>query len=34
LLAEHFGVSQSQVNILSGLRSRNKVIDVAGMSVI
>jgi len=29
LLAEHFGVPQSQVRILSGLRSRNKVIEVA-----
>jgi len=28
LLAEHFGVSQSQVNILSGFRSRNKVVEV------
>jgi len=28
LLAEHFGVPQSQVRILSGLRSRNKVIEV------
>ena len=30
LLAEHFGVSQSQVRILSGLRSRNKVIEIEG----
>jgi len=29
LLAEHFGVPQSQVRILSGFRSRNKVIEVA-----
>ena len=29
LLAEHFGVPQSQVRILSGFRSRNKVIQVA-----
>jgi uncharacterized protein len=29
LLAEHFGVSQSQVRILSGFRNRNKVIGVA-----
>ena len=29
LLAEHFGVSQSQVRILSGFRNRNKVIEVA-----
>lgn len=28
LLAEHFGVSQSQVKILSGFRSRNKVIEI------
>jgi hypothetical protein len=28
LLARHFGVSQSQVKILSGFRSRNKVIEV------
>jgi uncharacterized protein (TIGR00251 family) len=28
LLAEHFSVSQSQVRILSGFRSRNKVIEV------
>jgi len=30
LLAEHFGVPKSQVRILSGFRSRNKVIEVAG----
>ena len=29
LLAEHFGISQSQVRILSGFRSKNKVIEVA-----
>jgi uncharacterized protein (TIGR00251 family) len=29
LLAEHFGVPQSQIKILSGFRSRNKVIEVA-----
>jgi uncharacterized protein (TIGR00251 family) len=29
LLAQHFGVSQSQVRILSGFRSKNKVIEVA-----
>ena len=29
LLAEHFGVPQNQVRILSGFRSRNKVIEVA-----
>ena len=28
LLAEHFGVSRSQVRILSGFRSRNKVVEV------
>ena len=29
LLAEHFGVPHSQVRILSGFRSRSKVIEVA-----
>jgi uncharacterized protein (TIGR00251 family) len=28
LLAEHFGVSQRQIVISSGFRSRNKVIEV------
>ena len=28
LLAEHFGVPQSQVRILSGFRSKNKTIEV------
>jgi hypothetical protein len=28
LLAAHFAVSQTQVKILSGFRSRNKVIEV------
>ena len=28
LLAEHFSVPQNQVKILSGFRSRNKVIEV------
>jgi uncharacterized protein (TIGR00251 family) len=28
LLAAHFGVPQSQVRILSGFRSRNKVIEI------
>ena len=28
LLAEHFGVPQSQVRILSGLSSRNKIVEV------
>jgi len=30
LLAEHFGVPQSRVRILSGFGSSNKVIEVAG----
>ena len=29
LLAQHFGVSQRQVRILSGFKSKNKVIEVA-----
>lgn len=29
LLAEHFGVPQSQVRILSGFRSKNKLVEVA-----
>jgi uncharacterized protein (TIGR00251 family) len=29
LLAEHFGVTHNQVRILSGLRSSNKVVEVA-----
>jgi len=29
LLAEHFGVAKSRVRILSGFRSKNKVIEVA-----
>ena len=28
LLAQHFGVPKSQVRILSGFRSKNKVIEV------
>ena len=28
LLAQHFGVPQSQVRILSGFKSRNKVVEV------
>jgi uncharacterized protein (TIGR00251 family) len=28
LLAEHFSVPQSQVRILSGLRAKNKVIEI------
>jgi uncharacterized protein (TIGR00251 family) len=28
-LAEHFSISKSQVKILSGFRSRNKVIEIA-----
>jgi hypothetical protein len=30
LLAEHFGVPKSQVRILSGFGSKNKVVEVAG----
>jgi len=30
LLAEHFGVPKSQVRILSGFTSRNKVVEVVG----
>ena len=29
LLAEHFGVPQSQVRILSGFKNKNKVIEIA-----
>jgi uncharacterized protein (TIGR00251 family) len=29
LLAQHFGVPQSRVRILSGFKSRNKVVEVA-----
>ena len=29
LLAGHFGISQSQVRILSGFKSKNKVIEIA-----
>ena len=29
LLAQHFGVPQSQVRIISGFRNKNKVIEVA-----
>ncbi len=28
LLAKHFGISQSQVRILSGLKSRSKIVEV------
>ena len=28
LLAQHFGVSQGQVRILSGFKSKNKVVEV------
>jgi len=28
LLAEHFGVAMSRVRILSGLKSKNKVVEV------
>lgn len=30
LLAQHFGVPQNQVKIVSGLRNKNKVIEVRG----
>ena len=30
LLAEHFGVPQSQVKILSGFKSKNKIIEIVG----
>jgi len=30
LLAEHFGVPQSQIKILSGFTTRNKIIEIAG----
>jgi uncharacterized protein len=29
LLAEHFGVPRSRVRILSGFRSKNKIVEVA-----
>jgi len=29
LLAEHFGVPQSRVRIISGFRSKNKIIEIA-----
>jgi uncharacterized protein len=29
LLAEYFGVSQTRVSILSGLRSKDKVVEIA-----
>lgn len=29
LLAKHFGVPRSQVRILSGLRSKNKIIELS-----
>ena len=28
LLAQHFGVPRSQIRILSGLRSRNKIVEL------
>jgi uncharacterized protein (TIGR00251 family) len=28
LLAKHFGIPQSQIRIISGFRSRNKIIEV------
>jgi uncharacterized protein (TIGR00251 family) len=33
LLAEHFGVPRSQVRILSGFRSKNKVIEVGEQQI-
>ena len=30
LLAQHFGIPRSQVRILSGFKSKNKVIEVVG----
>jgi len=30
VLAEHFGVPQSQVRILSGFKAKNKIIEIAG----
>lgn len=30
LLAAYFGIPQSQVRVLSGFRSRNKVVEVGG----
>lgn len=30
LLAEHFGVPQSQVKILSGFKAKNKIIEIVG----
>ena len=33
LLAEHLGVPRSQVRILSGFRSKNKVIEVAEQQI-
>jgi hypothetical protein len=32
LLAEHFGVSQNQVRISSGFKSKNKVIEIVESS--
>ncbi len=29
LLADHFGVPKSQVRIISGFKSRNKIVEVA-----
>jgi uncharacterized protein (TIGR00251 family) len=29
LLAEHFGIPKSQVRIISGFKSKNKVVEVA-----
>ena len=30
LLAEHFGASKGSIIILSGLKSRNKVVEISG----
>ncbi|NTV28549.1 MAG: YggU family protein [Candidatus Omnitrophica bacterium] len=31
-LAEHFGLRKSQIEIIKGLKSRNKVIKISGVS--
>jgi uncharacterized protein (TIGR00251 family) len=33
LLARHFGIPRSRVRILSGLKSRNKIIEIAKQQV-
>jgi uncharacterized protein (TIGR00251 family) len=30
-LAEHYGVRRSQIDIIKGLKSRNKVINISGV---